>query len=68
MPDNRIPYDLAFSRWMAVERGVIMMPNSLFYNKNSPYRIDTLVRLSICKGLEYSTKAVMKMKKKIKTD
>jgi len=33
MPDSHIPYDIGFCRWMAVERGVIMMPNSLFYNK-----------------------------------
>jgi hypothetical protein len=53
---------------MAVERGVIMMPNSLFYNKDSPFRIDTLVRLSICKGLDHSAKAVQKMKGKLKTE
>ncbi len=40
MDDGRIPNDLAFCRWMAVERGVIMMPNSLFYHKKSPYRHD----------------------------
>ena len=68
MPDSRIPYDLAFCRWMAVERKVIMMPNSLFYNKESPFRTDNLVRLSICKGLDHSSKAVMRMKGKLKTD
>ena len=66
--DGRVPLDLAFCRWMAVERGVIMMPNSLFYNKTSPYRVDNLVRLSICKGLEHSTKAILRMKGKVKTD
>jgi hypothetical protein len=66
--DGRVPFDVAFCRWMAVERGVIMMPNSLFYNKNSPFRIDTLVRLSICKTLEHTSKAIMKMKGKVKTD
>jgi aspartate/methionine/tyrosine aminotransferase len=68
MPDGSIPKDLAFCRWMAVERGVIMMPNSLFYNKASPYRIETLVRISICKGLEHSVKAIMRMKGKLKTE
>ena len=61
MADGRVPYDLAFCRWMAVERGVIMMPNSLFYHKASPYRIDTLVRLSICKGVPHSSKAVQRL-------
>lgn len=68
MKDGRIPLDLAFCRWMAVERGVIMMPNSLFYNKDSPYRFDTLVRLSICKGLEHTAKALSQFKGKMKTD
>ncbi|TNV78558.1 hypothetical protein FGO68_gene15804 [Halteria grandinella] len=66
--EGRVPYDLAFCRWMAVERGVIMMPNSLFYNKESPYRIDTLVRLSICKGYELSVWAVQRIKGKQKTE
>jgi aspartate/methionine/tyrosine aminotransferase len=66
--DGRIPYDLAFCRWMAVERGVIMMPNSLFYNKNSPYRIDSLVRISICKGIDHTLKAIQRLKGKVKID
>lgn len=31
MPCGRIPYDLAFSRWMAVENGISMIPLSFFY-------------------------------------
>ncbi len=68
MADSHIPFDLGFCRWMAVERGVIMMPNSLFYNKHSPFRTDHFVRLSICKGLDHSAKAVMRIKGKVKTD
>lgn len=56
--NDKVPLDLAFVRWMAVERGVIMMPNSLFYNKNSPYRNDNYVRVAICKGLEHTIKAL----------
>ena len=58
MDDGRVPYDVAFCRWMAVERGVILFATSSFYNKKSPFRIDTLVRLSICKGMEHTVKAV----------
>ena len=36
MPDGSIPLDLAFCRWMAVEKGVCMMPNSFFYPEGSP--------------------------------
>lgn len=64
MPDGKIPLDLAFCRWMAVERGVIMMPCSLFYHKESPYRLDNYVRLVICKGMEYSISAIEKLKSK----
>ena len=35
MEDGRVPLDLAFCRWMAVTRGVIMMPCSLFYSRGS---------------------------------
>ena len=47
--DGKVPLDLAFCRWMAIERNVIMMPNILFYNVNSPYKTDNYVRLAICK-------------------
>ena len=35
MPDGSIPLDLAFCRWMAIEKGVTMMPNSFFYSSKS---------------------------------
>lgn len=38
MADGKIPLDLAFARWMAVEAGVVMMPNSVFYSENSQFR------------------------------
>ena len=55
---GEVPLDLAFCRWMAVEKRVIMMPCSLFYHKDSAYRNDNLVRVVICKGLEHSKKAI----------
>ena len=54
MNDGRIPLDLAFSRWMALERGVIVMPCSLFYHKDSAYKNDSYVRLAICRGMKNS--------------
>ena len=62
MDDGRVPTDLAFCRWMAVERGVIMMPCSLFYHKDSAYKEDKYVRIVICKGLEYSVRAIERLK------
>ena len=61
MKDGSIPRDLAFCRWMAVERGVIMMPVSLFYHPQSPYRCDLYVRIAICKGIEFSAKAIKRL-------
>ena len=49
MPTGAIPLDLAFCRWMAVEKGVCMMPNSFFYGADSPTITDSYVRLAICK-------------------
>jgi hypothetical protein len=38
MPKSgKIPLDLAFCRWMAIENKVTMMPNSFFYHPKSPY-------------------------------
>ena len=55
MDDGRVPLDLAFCRWIAIERGVVMMPCSLFYHISSPFRNDNFVRIAICKGMKYST-------------
>ena len=49
MPDGRIPLDLAFCRWMACEKGVVMMPNSFFYESGSTNTDDRFVRMAICK-------------------
>ena len=56
MPDGKIPLDLAFCRWMAVEKGVAFMPNSFFYGQGNPNLCDKYVRLAICKDAD-STKA-----------
>ena len=58
MPDGQIPLDLAFCRWLAVEKGVSMMPNSFFYHAKSPTISDNFVRMAICKD-KASTKAAV---------
>lgn len=32
MRNGKIPLDLAFCRWLAMEKKVIAMPNSFFYS------------------------------------
>ena len=49
MPDGRVPIDLAFCRWMACEKGVVMMPNCFFYEKGNPELCEKYVRLAIYK-------------------
>ena len=66
--DNHIPLDLAFVRWMAIDRGVVMMPGSLFFNKHSPYRTDKYVRLAICKGYDHTVKAISRFMGKLKVE
>jgi len=61
MDDGRVPLDLAFCRWLAIERNVIMMPNILFYHSKSPYKSDHYVRLAICKGVDVTKKALEKL-------
>lgn len=62
MEDGRIPLDLAFCRWLAVERNIIMMPGCLFQHKDSPHKMDKYVRMAICKGMDYSKGALEKLK------
>jgi aspartate/methionine/tyrosine aminotransferase len=49
--DGSIPLDVAVTRWLAMEKKVIVMPNSYFYAPNSPYKCDNYIRLAICKGV-----------------
>lgn len=62
MPDGKIPLDLAFCRWMAVEKGVCMMPNSFFYHPTSPTICENYVRLAICKDKASTEAAVERLK------
>ena len=58
MPDGTVPLDLAFCRWMAMEKGLTMMPNSFFYDPKSPTICDSFVRLAICKDIVSTQTAI----------
>jgi len=60
--DGRVPFDLAFTRWMAVEHGVVMIPLSFFFEVGSENTIDNFVRLSIAKLPHSIEKCVEKLK------
>lgn len=62
MPNGKVPLDLAFARWMAVENGITMMPGCFFYHPDSPHMSENYVRLAICKDLEATKKVCQKAK------
>jgi aspartate/methionine/tyrosine aminotransferase len=66
MADGKVPLDLAFARWIAIERGVVVLPNVIFYSKDSLYKNDSYVRIAICKTMEHSISAIQKLKNKKK--
>lgn len=61
MEDGRVPLDLAFCRWIAVTRGVLMMPCSFFYHKTSLIKDDRYARIALCKDMETSVKAIKRL-------
>jgi aspartate/methionine/tyrosine aminotransferase len=65
MDDGSVPLDLAFCRWIAETRGVVMMPCSLFYHKTSAIKFDKYARIAICKGMDTSVKAIKRLLKAI---
>lgn len=62
MPDGRVPLDLAFCRWMAMEKGVVMMPNSFFYVQGSANMTENFARMAICKTIESTTTCIERIK------
>ena len=62
--DGSIPLDLAFCRWIAKERGVMMMPGIIFYYAKSSHKTDKFVRVALSRGYELSTQAIEKIKRK----
>ena len=56
--EGKVPLDLAFCRWLAVECGVMLMPNSIFYHKESEFMNDNFVRIAICRGEEETKRAI----------
>ena len=62
MPNGKVPLDLAFCRWMAIEKSVIMLPVSFFYHENSATITDQYVRLSISKDRVSTENAIERLR------
>ena len=50
--DGRVPLDFAFCRWLAVEKGVSLMPLSNFCLQESEHKVTNMARIAICKTPE----------------
>lgn len=55
--DNEVPLDFAFCRWLAVEKGVSVMPLSNFCLQESAHKITNMARVAICKDPDTFTDA-----------
>ena len=49
---GEVPFDFAFCRWLAVEKGLSTMPLSNFCLTESDYKIGSMIRVAICKKPE----------------
>jgi aspartate/methionine/tyrosine aminotransferase len=49
---KEVPLDYAFCRYLAVEKGIALMPLSAFCLEESPHKMETMARMAICKRPE----------------
>jgi aspartate/methionine/tyrosine aminotransferase len=47
-----VPLDFQFCRYLAVEKGLVVMPLSSFCLEESSFKVENMVRLAICKPAE----------------
>ena len=55
--DGVVPLDFAFCRWLAIEKGLSLMPLSNFCLQESEHRVTNMARVAICKSPETFTDA-----------
>ena len=53
--DGKVPLDFALCRWLAIEKGVVIMPLSNFCLQESPHKMTNMVRIASCKTPETFT-------------
>jgi len=61
MPDGSIPLDVAVCRYLALEKKVVVMPNSYFYDPKSPYIEQNYIRVGVCRGIEQTKRALERL-------
>ena len=50
--DGRVPLDFQVCRYLAVEKGLVVMPLSSFCLEESQHKVENMVRMAICKPAE----------------
>ena len=60
-----VPLDLAVSRWLAMEKKIIVLPGTFFYHRDSKSRSDKYIRLAFCKGEKTVGNALRQLKAKM---
>ncbi len=51
--EDKVHLDYAFCRWLAIEKGISLMPLSSFCMEESKYKTENFIRLAICKTPEF---------------
>lgn len=49
---KEVPLDFAFCRYLAIEKGLCIMPISNFCLHESPHRVTDMIRIAVCKTPE----------------
>ncbi len=57
-----VPLDLAFCRWLLMEKKVVTMPISFFMTPDSKYKNDNFIRMAICRGEKITREACENLK------
>ena len=57
-----VPLDLAVSRWLAIEKKVVTLPGTFFYDRNSTTKSDKFIRMAFCRGEKIINQAIKNIK------
>jgi len=56
-----VPLDLAFCRWLCLEKKVVTMPGTFFYDRRSEHAEHHYVRFAICRGEEITRESMRRI-------
>lgn len=59
---NPVPLDLAVCRWLAMEKKVVTMPGTFFFDRKSTTKTDKYIRMAFCRGETVTRNAIQNLK------